>query len=249
MEVLFRLCKEHKVMDSISDSLSSGFDLTGEFSIKSFCNCMEDGNAQGGSVFKEVWLNICPPKIELFVWQLLHGRVLVRKEARNQRIFKDIPVDSVWMEDMKWIPPATNLLKFNVDGSVMSSPGFAGICGVLRNHLGKVLCFFSSYVGVQDVISAEILAIARACDLFGSRPDLVRWRLIIACDSKSAVEWVTRRDIEGSNHKQLISHIRNSLHGFGQASVVHCPRASNSYADGLAKKGSAGCEDVLCWSD
>ncbi|KAK2646848.1 hypothetical protein Ddye_022043 [Dipteronia dyeriana] len=217
---------------------------------------------------------------------------VVYLEARNQSIFKDVPVDSVRMEDMvrfivgwwfkhfgggyldpltlillnivdrcsevskksflnlqKWIPPATNLLKFNVDGSVRSSPGFAGIGGVLRNHLGKVLCFFSSYVGVYDVISAEILAIARACDLFGSRPDLVRWMLIIACDSKSVVEWVTSRDIEGSNHEHLISHIHNSLHGFGQASVVHCPRASNSYVDCLAKKGSTGCEDVLCWSD
>ncbi|KAK2640843.1 hypothetical protein Ddye_022606 [Dipteronia dyeriana] len=295
-------------MDSIFDSLIWVFDSSGEFSVKSFRKCMEDRNAQGGSVFKEVWLNICPPKIELFVWQLLHGRVLVREvlsrfgiqvctnlecpfcqsneesvdhlflhckwtwglwqkcinwwglsyyaastlldwwrgwrnlctrkksrrawmslffavvwsiwEARNQLIFKDIPVDSVRMEDMvrfrvgwwfkhfgggsldpltlillnivdrcseiskksffnlqKWISPATNLLKFNVDGSVRSSLGFAGICGVLRNHLGK------------DVISAEILVIARACDLFGSRPDLVRWRLIIACDSKSVVEW------------------------------------------------------------
>lgn len=32
-----------------------------------------------GSVFKDVWVGLCPPKIEEFVWQLLHGRVLVRE--------------------------------------------------------------------------------------------------------------------------------------------------------------------------
>ncbi|KAK2651351.1 hypothetical protein Ddye_011207 [Dipteronia dyeriana] len=168
--------------------------------------------------------------ITLILWNIVD-----RCSEASKRSFSNL---------QKWIPPTTNFLKFNVDGSVRISPGFTGIGGVLRNHLDKVLCFFSSYVGVQDVTSEEILAIARTCDLFGSRPDLVRWRLIIACDSKSAVEWVTSRDIEGSNHEQLISHIRNNLHGFGQASVVHCPRASNSYADILAKKGSTGCEDV-----
>ncbi|KAK2642942.1 hypothetical protein Ddye_024705 [Dipteronia dyeriana] len=209
--------KNKKVMDTTSDSLSWVFDSSGEFSVKSFRKCMEDGNAQiNAESVDHLFLYL--------VWSIW--------EARNQMIFKDIPVDSVRMEDM--IPPATNFLKFNVDGSVRSSPGFASIGGVLRNHLGK------------DVISIEILVIARACDLFGSRLELVRWRLIIACDSKIVTEWVTSRDIEGSNHEQLISHIRNSLYGFGQASVVYYPRDSNSYADILAKKGSAGCEDVLC---
>ncbi|KAK3207121.1 hypothetical protein Dsin_021167 [Dipteronia sinensis] len=91
----------------------------------------------------------------------------------------------------KWIPPATNYLTLNVDGSVRGSPGYFGIGGVLRNHLGRVLCLFSYYVGVQDVISVEILAIAKACDLFGSRPDLMQQRLTIACDSKNTVELLT----------------------------------------------------------
>ncbi|KAK2653537.1 hypothetical protein Ddye_013393 [Dipteronia dyeriana] len=44
-----------------------------------------------------------------------------------------------------------------------------------------------------------------------------------------------------------LNKANNSLDS--QASVVYCPRASNSYADNLAKKGYAGCEDVLCWSE
>ncbi|KAK2660207.1 hypothetical protein Ddye_006740 [Dipteronia dyeriana] len=108
----------------------------------------ENGHDQKETIFKKVWLGICPPKIELFIWQLLHGRVLVRE--------------------------------------VLSK------CGV------------------------------------------------------QVVEWVTSRDLEGSNHEQIILHIRSNLVSFGQASVVYCPRNSNSFTDNLAKKGSAGCKDVLC---
>ncbi|KAK3221164.1 hypothetical protein Dsin_015134 [Dipteronia sinensis] len=68
-----------KVIDTVSDSVSWDHDSSGQFSVKSFRKCMEDGHDQGEFVFKEVWLGICPPNIELFVWQLLHGRVLVRE--------------------------------------------------------------------------------------------------------------------------------------------------------------------------
>ena len=39
---------------------------------------MEEEQSQGRTFFKEVWLGICPPKIEIFTWQLLHGRTLVK---------------------------------------------------------------------------------------------------------------------------------------------------------------------------
>ena len=41
----------------------------------------------------------------------------------------------------KLINPSINYLKFNVDGSAKGSLGYTGIGGVLRDHLGKVLCF------------------------------------------------------------------------------------------------------------
>ncbi|KAK3200402.1 hypothetical protein Dsin_023817 [Dipteronia sinensis] len=60
----------------------------------------------------------------------------------------------------KWMPPQSDGLKFNVDGSVRGSSGQAGIGGVLRDSRGKVLCTFSEFIGIKDVITAEIQALA-----------------------------------------------------------------------------------------
>ena len=101
---------------------------------------------------------------------------------------------------------------------------------------------------MQDAAAAELLAIAKACELIGSRPELGGRSLIIASDSKIAVDWVKNRGPANSKHVQLIHFISNSLDGFGQASVVYCSRSTNSYADSLAKKGAAGGEEVR-WCD
>ncbi|KAK4847574.1 hypothetical protein QYF36_003450 [Acer negundo] len=50
-----------------------------------------------------------------------------------------------------------------------------------------------------------------------------------------AVEWVNSSGFGSLNHAQIIFDIRSRLDCFGQASVVHCSRASNSVADNLLK--------------
>ena len=111
-----------------------------------------------------------------------------------------------------------------------------------------MLCFFSSFIGVQDATAVEILAIAKACELLGLRPKLARRSLTIASDSKIVVDWVKNRGPANTNHTQLLQYICDSLVRFGHASVVYCSWTINSYADILAKKGDAGCEEV-CWSE
>ena len=86
-----------------------------------------------------------------------------------------------------WIPPPIDSLIFNVDGSARGSPGQAGIGGVLRDHRRKVLCLFSTNVGIQDAITAKVLAIARACELCASRPELGAKNIVVVSDSKVAV--------------------------------------------------------------
>ena len=102
-------------------------------------------------------------------------------------------------------------------------------------------------MGVQDATTAEILAIAKACEVLGSRIDLARRSITIASDCKSAVDWVKNRGLGGDRHAQNIQCICDFLDRFGLASVVFCPRASNQFADILAKKGAAGGE-VMRWS-
>ncbi|KAI9187458.1 hypothetical protein LWI28_028385 [Acer negundo] len=70
---------------------------------------------------------------------------------------------------VEWISPLEDFLLFNMDGLASGSRGPAGIGGVLQNHNGKVVWIFSENVGFHDATSAELLAIARACELCVSR--------------------------------------------------------------------------------
>ena len=40
-------------------------------------------------MFKKIWKSICPPKVEIFVWQLLHGRVLMREILKCFGLMED----------------------------------------------------------------------------------------------------------------------------------------------------------------
>ncbi|KAK3219360.1 hypothetical protein Dsin_013330 [Dipteronia sinensis] len=121
-----------------------------------------------------------------------------------------------------------------MDVRAWGNPGSAGIGGVLRDHRGKVLCIFSGSVRIQDAITDEILAIAKACDLFGSDLGWLIKTLFIASDSKTVVEWVNNNGVRSIKYAQSILDIRNFLERLGQASVVFCSRLSNS------------CQVVMC---
>ncbi|KAK3189252.1 hypothetical protein Dsin_028813 [Dipteronia sinensis] len=86
-----------------------------------------------------------------------------------------------------WYPPYGNGLKFNVDGSSRGKPGPAGIRGVLRNSEGKILCLFSTYVGIENSNTTEIWAIHKALEVCASSSVLVDREIVIVSDSMVAV--------------------------------------------------------------
>ncbi|KAK2654440.1 hypothetical protein Ddye_014296 [Dipteronia dyeriana] len=146
-----------------------------------------------------------------------------------------------------WIPPESETLMFNIDGSARGSPGFAGIGGVLCDQSGKVFCSFSLSVVWQEAVAVEILAIAKACDLCASKPQLKDRKIVISSDCLVAVSWINSADIGNFNLLNLIYGIRNLLCTLGQTSVQFSSRVSNSYADLLAKRGADGDRDVITW--
>ncbi|KAK2637402.1 hypothetical protein Ddye_032194 [Dipteronia dyeriana] len=141
-----------------------------------------------------------------------------------------------------WIPPPNGSFKFNADGPAKGSPGHAGIGRVLRDHNGKVLYIAFANVGIEEAVTAKILAIAKACSLCMSRPTFLGKNIVFVIDSKVVVSWVVNGSGIGSlKHVHTIYDIPNHLRSFGQASMVYyCSRASNSFADMLAKQGSEG---------
>ena len=117
----------------------------------------------------------------------------------------------------------------------------------MRNSAGKVLCLFSCYVGVQNANTAEILAILKACKMCLSREDLGDKEIILVSDSKVAVSWVLGEGIGNIDNWEYIVDIKECLKAMPHLSVAFRSRASNSFADSLAKRGSSATEDVE-WS-
>ncbi|KAK3200035.1 hypothetical protein Dsin_012678 [Dipteronia sinensis] len=120
-----------------------------------------------------------------------------------------------------WFPPYINGLKFNVDGSSRGKPGPAGIGGVLRNSNCKILCLFSSHVGIEDSNMTEIMAMHKAFELCALRSVLVDRDIVIVIDSMVSVTWVNITEGFGSlKHVNLIYNIRGYMKLLRRTSVI-----------------------------
>ncbi|KAK3189625.1 hypothetical protein Dsin_029186, partial [Dipteronia sinensis] len=120
----------------------------------------------------------------------------------------------------KWSPPLGNDLVFNVEGSARGNQGMAGIGGVLRDARGKILCLFSSCIGIAESNTTEVFTIHRACKLISFKQPLAERHITIISDSKAAVAWING---EGFG---LLSLVNKSLPGgvwkvLGQGLVSH----------------------------
>ncbi|KAK2651884.1 hypothetical protein Ddye_011740 [Dipteronia dyeriana] len=146
-----------------------------------------------------------------------------------------------------WKPPSDMDLSFFVDGSVRGNPAEAGIGGVLRDSNGKVLCLFSFYIGIMDLISAEVFAIHRACQIVASNLPILHRKITIFNDSSSVVSWINGDDFGNFILVGLIHDIRQFKISLANVDFKFTPRVSNSLADSLAKRGSGGFGDRLEW--
>ena len=68
------------ISKEIPDALAWSFSSNGCFSVGSFRKCLESPEGNNSSAeCPFLWQGICPPKIEILLWQLLKGRLLVRE--------------------------------------------------------------------------------------------------------------------------------------------------------------------------
>ncbi|KAK3220828.1 hypothetical protein Dsin_014798 [Dipteronia sinensis] len=68
------------IRNGISDDLAWNLSSNRCFSVKSFRRCLEDSRGLNISeVSPLLWRGLIPPKVEVFIWQLLKGRVVVRE--------------------------------------------------------------------------------------------------------------------------------------------------------------------------
>ncbi|KAK3219407.1 hypothetical protein Dsin_013377 [Dipteronia sinensis] len=132
-----RGCLENvTIREACQDMIGWVHDANGSFSVKSFVNCLRKENTRDDVGFGGVWQGLCPSKIEIFVWQLLHGRILVRDVLKKFGMLSG--VNSLCPLYLASEESINHLFLFS-----KGSPGPAGISGVLRNHRGEVICTFS----------------------------------------------------------------------------------------------------------
>ena len=104
-------------------------------------------------------------------------------------------------------------------------------------------------MGVFDAISAEVMAIHRACQLISDKASLVRWCITIFSNSKSTVAWIKGSDFGNLQLVNLVYDIRQFLKSSNNFDIKFMPRDSNAFADSLAKAGSSGGVERLEWGD
>ncbi|KAK2648437.1 hypothetical protein Ddye_015926 [Dipteronia dyeriana] len=147
-----------------------------------------------------------------------------------------------------WFPLGGNDLFFNMDGSVKVSSRSAGIGGVLRDTYGKILCFFSYYIGFEAPIETELSAIYKACILIASCQNLNNRHITIMSDSSTVVSWINEEGFGLLSHVNLLYDIRQVLNTRRSLEAKFTVRDANSLVDCLAKAGVDLSADRLEWS-
>ena len=70
----------------------------------------------------------------------------------------------------------------------------------------------------------------------------------IVSDAKVVVGWINSGGVGSMNHVDIIYDIRESLQKQGSVAVVFAGRATNYFADSLAKRGAHREGDFVEWS-
>ncbi|KAK3199277.1 hypothetical protein Dsin_022692 [Dipteronia sinensis] len=66
------------IQKDVSDTVAWSFCPKGLYIVSSYRRCVEELTEVGSSEKDSVWKGTSPPKVEIFVWQLLRVRIMVR---------------------------------------------------------------------------------------------------------------------------------------------------------------------------
>ncbi|KAL6578124.1 hypothetical protein OROMI_010452 [Orobanche minor] len=151
------------------------------------------------------------------------------------------PKKSISYLTVIWAKPCMGRVKLNTDGAAKGNPGCAASGGIVRNHLGSPLLYFSEFLGDQTNTFAELHAISRGLDLCFERGFENIW---VEVDSKVAIRLLSGNTTCQWKLQALVAKIRNFLSKIN-IRVSHIYREGNGVADLLANRG---CErrDFYC---
>src|ERR1044072_1958977 len=165
------------------------------------------------------------------------------EQFRNNFELIRFPLKSKVRKNACWQPPQEGVVKFNVDGSAIGSPGETGIGGVLRNTGKEIIGFFSLHTGPGFAFEAEVYSIhfvLLVCQQFVIR------NVIIESDCLVAVSWVNNKENRPWKLQNYLNHIDYLVLEVNCLQIKHILREGNVLADFLAKKGSSHEIHICC---
>lgn len=134
----------------------------------------------------------------------------------------------------KWMPPAPNYTKVNVDGATIG--GHAAVVAVSRDHYGTIICCTFVLLDMSDPLLFE--ATAFRCGLHLGISSTTS-RTIIEGDALNIIRWILDRHL---HPPWQILHIIEECHFLlvcnPHLEVVFSPRTINALAHYLAKKAA-----------
>lgn len=131
-----------------------------------------------------------------------------------------------------WLPPSTQVIKINTDGSSLGNPGRAGVGIIARDHTSTILFSHWKGIGIRTSYEAEFEAIILALE------DAINkdWRdLWIECDNQVVVQQCKDSNFPWWCHAKL----NNLITKINSVTFTHIWREGNKAADALAKKGGS----------
>ncbi|KAK3231414.1 hypothetical protein Dsin_003295 [Dipteronia sinensis] len=216
--------------------------LDGKFSVGSFRKSMEDGSMTNVGEHKLLWQEVSPPKVEILVWQLLRGRVMVRKVLQrcgpNPLAFILCPLCDHEEEGVNHI-----FLHCGWSWKLWTQcMAWWDVCQILGGLVVQALRERDQIPCHNDALKSEgklHFGSDKAAKLCSQSVSLRDKEIDIVSDSSEAVSWVNTEGLGNLEYLHIIYEIRHSLSRMGNTKVIYNPRSSNSLADSLTKHGSA----------
>ncbi|KAK3231552.1 hypothetical protein Dsin_003433 [Dipteronia sinensis] len=99
MEVFLNFLECIRIRSHIPDGIAWTCSSNGMFSMRAFCEALEESLNVNIAVPDFIWQGHCPPKIEVFVWQLWRGRVFVKEVLHKHGMDQMMDLECPFCQD------------------------------------------------------------------------------------------------------------------------------------------------------
>lgn len=132
-------------------------------------------------------------------------------------------------------PPPYGWLALNTDRAAKGCPGLAGAGGILRDHRGRCVGFFSANLGNCIAIRAELMALKKGLMLALEQDAM---QVDVRMDNLAYTQIINMDESYVGPNLQLVKQCKELIAQHPWiVTILHCYREANRAADWLANRG------------